>query len=479
MTTQSDNRLHQTFLESSRPHILMITNHGIHQWQVIPGLPDTGGQNIFVNQFTSTLAELGFRVTIVNRGGYPHPLTNELHSGLRYWDEYQRILYIEDDKKEFVRKEDMNEQLPQLLEFLRRFLDKEDSQIDLIISHYWDAAKLGIMLNQTFHHPVKHIWVPHSVGALKKRNMPPETWSSLRIDERIEIEKSLLPLLDGVAATSPVIRQSLKDDYEYVSELFLPPCIDTTRYHPRVVEPEHEVWQFLSRSTGLPIEEIQQCKIVMEVSRTDRTKQKDVLIQAFAKVHRKIPNSMLIVSIDNTEEELAKELWQLIEKSGVQSHIAVIGYEWERLPFLHAVTSVYCTPSIMEGFGMAIQEAAATGVPAVGSNLIPFLTEYLLDNEAKDLAYEGMATGPLKLGEGGIMVQAGDIDGFAYALEVLLTNETLRKNMGERAYHITIPYFTWKHMAVRLFEAIGVELKPQDQIAGQNIGVNYAPTTQP
>lgn len=53
----------------------MITNHGVHEWQVVPGLPDTGGQNVHVNQFTEALIDLGYRVTIVTRGGYPHPVT--------------------------------------------------------------------------------------------------------------------------------------------------------------------------------------------------------------------------------------------------------------------------------------------------------------------------------------------------------------------------------------------------------------------
>ena len=69
---------HETFLASRREHVLMITNHGVHQWQVIPGLPDTGGQNVFVNRFTDDLARLGFKVTIVNRGGYPLLTTGHL-----------------------------------------------------------------------------------------------------------------------------------------------------------------------------------------------------------------------------------------------------------------------------------------------------------------------------------------------------------------------------------------------------------------
>ncbi|MCB0197227.1 MAG: glycosyltransferase [Anaerolineae bacterium] len=456
------NEHHEAFLASNRPHILMITNHGIHQWEVIPGLPDTGGQNVFVNQFTATVADLGFKITIVNRGGYPHPLTNEMRSGLDYQDEHQRILYIEDSKKAFVRKEDMHEQLGQLFEYLKDFLADEGTGIDLIISHYWDAAALGVMLNKALPKPVKHVWVPHSVGTLKKRNMPPETWQKLRIDERIAAEKALIPDLDGIAATSPVIRQALKDDYEYDSNLFLPPCIQTERYHPRAVEAEHEIWSFLSEATGLPINEIRNCKIVFEVSRTDKTKQKDVLIKAFAKVHQKIPNTLLVVSIDDTEVELSTELKTLIKETGIESHTAAIGYEWERLPYIHAISSVYCSPSIMEGFGMAIQEGAATAVPGVGSHLIPFLTDYLLGDETEQVTPKG-ASQPVVIGEGGIMAQGGDVDGFAYALEMLLTDDALRRKMGQQAYEITIPYFTWKHMTMRLLQTIEYDLGPKQQ----------------
>lgn len=456
------NELHQAFRASNRPHILMITNHGIHQWEVIPGLPDTGGQNIFVNQFTATVIELGFKVTIVNRGGYPHPLTNEMRSGLDYQDEYRRILYIEDSKKAFVRKEDMHEQLEELFEYLKDFLVDEVTAIDLIISHYWDAAALGILLNKSLPKPVKHVWVPHSVGALKKRNMPPETWPDLRIDERIVAEEALIPDLDGIAATSPVIRQALKNDYSYDSNLFLPPCIQTERYHPRAVEPDHEIWAFLSEATGLPVNEVRSCKIVFEVSRTDKTKQKDVLIKAFAEVHKKIPNTLLVVSIDDTEVELAGELKTLIKDNGIESHTAAIGYEWERLPYIHAISSVYCTPSIMEGFGMAIQEGAATAVPGVGSHLIPFLTDYLLGDQTEQIMPEGALQAVVK-GEGGIMVQGGDVDGFAYALEMLLTDDELRRTMGQQAYQITIPYFTWKHMTMRLLQTIEFELGPKPQ----------------
>ncbi|NIV12170.1 MAG: hypothetical protein GWN62_13110, partial [Aliifodinibius sp.] len=60
------------------------------------------------------------------------------------------------------------------------------------------------------------------------------------------------------------------------------------------------------------MENIQKCKIITEISRTDKTKRKNILIEAFAKAHQKDPNTFLIVAIDDTEKELSAELKGLI-----------------------------------------------------------------------------------------------------------------------------------------------------------------------
>jgi len=442
---------HRTFLASSRKHVLMITNHGIHQWNVIPGLPDTGGQNVFVNQFTAALAELGFKITIVNRGGYPHPVTDEQRRGLSYKDERQRILYLEDGLQEFVRKEDMDDRIPHLVEFLKTYLDAEGTRADLILSHYWDGLKIGVLYNRTMPERAKHIWTPHSLGAIKKRNVSPHRWASLWVDERIATEKELMKELDSVAATSSKIRRSLEEDYEYTGTiLFLPPSVDTDRFYPREVPNDDAVWEFLSRWSGLSPAEVQECRIVTEISRTAATKRKSVLIEAFAKVEQRvlgmsfIPKSLLVVSVDDNKKELAQRLRRLIRTFGIQNCVATYVPD-DVLSALYAVTDVYCTPSIMEGFGMSAQEAAATGVPVVASDLVPFVTEYLLGAEITEVDVEGNDQ-PLKMGEGAFVVPADDVNGFAYALEILLTNDELRKEMGENGYHATVPYFTWHNI---------------------------------
>jgi glycosyltransferase involved in cell wall biosynthesis len=436
---------------SSRKHVLMITNHGIHQWRVIPGLPDTGGQNAFVNQFTAALAKLGFRVTIVNRGGYPHPVTGERRKGVRYRGDYQRILYLEDGLPDFVRKEDMDERIPYLVESLKRFMDAETDKVGLIISHYWDGAKLGVLYNRTLLQPATHIWIPHSLGAIKKRNVSPQQWPDLRIDERISIERSLMTggELDGIGATSSKIKQSLEEDYGCAGRiLFLPPCVDPERFHPREVPDEDEIWPFLSQRCGLSPEEVRHSKIVTEISRTDATKRKDVLIMAFSVAQRQIPNSLLVVSIDENAGALAGDLEQLIRSLDLQDRVAVVGSISSLLPTVYAVTDVYCTPSVMEGFGMSAQEAAATAVPVVGSHLVPFVSEYLLGD-----GVEGHH--PIRRGKGAVVVQADDVDGFAAALELLLADDDLRREMGANAYRITVPYFTWPHRVAAFLDQIG------------------------
>jgi glycosyltransferase involved in cell wall biosynthesis len=108
----------------------------------------------------------------------------------------------------------------------------------------------------------------------------------------------------------------------------------------------------------------------------------------------------------------------------------------------------------MEGFGMSVQEAAATKVPVVASDLIPFVKEYLLGDETIQISYDGMDDVPMLQGGGAFIVRADDVDGFAEALDRLVDDEDLRREMGERAYDITLPYFTWKNMTARFIETV-------------------------
>jgi glycosyltransferase involved in cell wall biosynthesis len=350
----------------------------------------------------------------------------------------------------------MTEQIPELIRSLEAFIEEVGTPIDLIISHYWDAAVVGEGYRQLANCQIPHIWVPHSLGAIKKRNVSSEKWEGLRIDERLAVERELVRELDGIVSTSPIIRESLEEDYAFSGLMpFLPPCVDPKYFHPREVPKDDDVWAFLSEHAGISSEAIRRSKIITEISRTDWTKRKDVLIKAFAQLQTEIPESFLIVSIDESQEELAAELYNLLDELGVRDRTATLGSVWDILPTLYAISDVYCTASVMEGFGMSVQEAAATGVPAVTSHLVPFATKYLLGKTRDDLSLDEPGD-KVVIGDGAIVVQADNVDKFTEALTTLLMDEDLCKGMGESAYQITIPYFTWETRTRAFLEEIGM-----------------------
>ena len=448
----NDTKIHEAFRASTKKHILMITNHGIHEWKVTPGLPDTGGQNVFVNHLTDELVNLGYKITIINRGGYRHPYAEKELKGLDYKNENQRILYIEDSQQKFVPKEEMLSLIPELVDDLSKYLKQEKSTIDFILSNYWDAAKVGIELNNYLPRKVKHCWIPHSLGTIKKRNSPSWHWEKLRIDERIGVEKKIITQVDKIVSTSSLIEKTLKEDYKYFEDLlFFQPCIDTKRYFPHEVKNESEIWSYLTSNSKLSTNELQKYKIITEISRTDRTKQKDLLIKAFAQVHKKNPDTILVVSIDEKQKELSDELYKLIQILNLEKHVIAVGSIWDLLPDLYAISDIYCTPSRMEGFGMSIQEAAATKIPCIASDLVPFAKEYLLGNQVSIIQNPNFKY-PIEKGKGAFVVKASDVNGFAYAINTLLENANLHKEMGENAYNITIPYFTWESMTQELIK---------------------------
>ncbi len=434
----------------------MITNHGVHEWQVTPGLQDTGGQNVYVNHFAEALMGLGYRVTIVNRGGYPHPTTGRLQTGTSDHSSGQgRILYLEDGTAAFVRKEDMHEQLDQLAESLVQHVEAEPDGYDLLVSHYWDGGMLGRQLARHGHADIPHVWVPHSVGTLKRRNVDPAGWDDLRLDERIAREHEIVASADVVVATSAAIRDALHHDYHRQESLFLPPCVDPDRFRPRSAEECADLGDVLVTRSGRPAKAVPDMRLVLEISRTDATKRKDVLIKAFARVCETTPNAVLAVAIDE-RAPLHDELLALIDTLHLTDNVVVLGSVWEHLPCLYTAADVYCTPSVMEGFGMSAQEAAACRTPVIASDLVPFVSEYLLGPSPVPAGADPVVT----LGDGAVVVPADSVEGFANALRMLLSDEPLRQRMGQAARKITVPYFTWEERTRDLLDRIPLTGEP-------------------
>ncbi len=105
----------------------------------------------------------------------------------------------------------------------------------------------------------------------------------------------------------------------------------------------------------------------------------------------------------------------VIRPSDVQglSDIHVVGHT--EVPEIYlSIADILCLPSYREGFGTVVIEAAAMGVPTVGTNI------YGLSDAIED-------------GVTGLLVPPRDVGQLANALSVLLNDEKLRFGMGEAA----------------------------------------------
>lgn len=456
------------FAKNGRPHILMITNHGIHDWDVRSGLRDTGGQNHYVNALSETLVELGFCVTTMNRGGFPDPLTNEMRRGIHHKGPYQRIVYLEGGGDKFIRKEDLDRSiLGEEANFAARLLKEEGLSIELVISHYWDAAVLANMLREKLGFKAKHLWIPHSIGAMKRENFrgqPTEVTGPLKFSERIAFEKEAMKGIDAVISTSGELSKYLRRDYSREPELFLPPCIDTDLIRPLPPGAGCErILDFLSGGDASLRSRLAGSRSVLEVSRTDRTKRKDVVIRAIAQAAKKHPDLMGLLTISPDAKEVYADLCSLMEEQGVRDRMVFIGMvPREIMSELFALSTVYVTPADQETFGMSIQEAAACRRPIISSDRVPFATEYLLEGERRESIETSFGPAELRWGAGGVVAPSGNHEAFGHALEKLLSDKSLQEKLADGAYRATIPYFTWPNLTRELLQKAQVQI-PADK----------------
>lgn len=95
---------------------------------------------------------------------------------------------------------------------------------------------------------------------------------------------------------------------------------------------------------------------------------------------------------------------------------------------------IFCLPSHEEGFGMALAEAMASGLPAIASDM----------TAAADL---------IESGEDGLVVPAGDERALGDALAVLVSDAELRARLGAAARAKIEGGFTWGHYGDRAMAA--------------------------
>ena len=104
----------------------------------------------------------------------------------------------------------------------------------------------------------------------------------------------------------------------------------------------------------------------------------------------------------------------------------------EELTRLYATASIFFLPTRMEGWGLSIMEAMASGCPIISTPV-------------------GGITELVHSGENGLLVPVGDVHGFAEAIERLLDDKALRDRLCAAAKE-TVKRFSWDVSAEKTIE---------------------------
>lgn len=265
----------------------------------------------------------------------------------------------------------------------------------------------------------KHIWTPHSLGELKDynfRNRPVDVRRWLKFCERRSHERMVSSRTHAFVATSAKIAERLWTHYRVPVEetFYFPPCIDRQVFRPYEDHELSPTYRYLSKISGIAVDRLKAGKIVFETSRMDRTKRKDLLLAAFARILPKYDDLYLFIGGGPSNEIFQMLNNQLRFTEVLEGRAFLTGpIPNEYIGPMFSLADIYATASEMEGFGMCVSQAAAAGTAVVSSDVIPFSIHHVPEYVE--------------------LFSTGDVSEFAKAICRILDNE---KEHKKKAKHL-------------------------------------------
>ena len=170
--------------------------------------------------------------------------------------------------------------------------------------------------------------------------------------------------------------------------------------------------------------------LVVTALRLIKRKSPDLLISAFARVLKVVPDAKLVIAGAGREEDnLSRQLQSL----NITNSAFMVGrLTKEKVAQLMAAADVFVLPSKMESFGLSLLEASAAGVPVVCSNA-------------------GGVPEVFQDGFNALLYPPGDDNAMAKAIICLIQDRELAKKISANAVG-TANRFSWEMTAERTLQ---------------------------
>ncbi len=411
-----------------KDRIMMISTHGYVSANPEFGMPDTGGQVVYVLELSKCLARMGYRVDILTRRFEGQPASEPVSDRVR-------ILRLPCGGKDFIPKEVLCDSIPEWVTNVERYVRGKRLRYAFIDSHYWDAGLAGQALANRLEIP--HVHTPHSIGAWKRDNMdgdPDELEQKYNFRKRVREEKVVYDECDLLIATTPPQRDILTDgDYDAPIEKIkvIPPGYDDTRFFPVSMASRRALKEEL-KIDG---------RTVLALGRMAKNKGYDLLLRAMPSVFERLGDVTLLLAVGSTEpneSEIAQveDLKKLAGTLGIAERVIFRDYipdEW--LADYYRAADVFALSSRYEPFGMTAVEAMACGTPAV-------------------VTTEGGLCEHVTWGLDALYANPFDPEAFGHAIHSALAYPRLARQLAKYGSQIARTRFTWTGIAQQLLGAL-------------------------
>jgi D-inositol-3-phosphate glycosyltransferase len=364
--------------------------------------------NVYVRDLSRELLRRGHRVDVYTRSqdpSIPH-ICNTLGPG-------GRVIHVPAGPEHPYNKHLVYDHLSEFADGVLAQAQADGIHYDVLHSHYWLSGAVARDLRAQWNTPIVHMF--HTLGKMK--NAVAQRPEELEAARRVEVESEVVQFTDAIVAATPVEEEQLVRLYDADPTRIhvISPGVDTERFHPipKRIAKEH---------IGLCPEHC----IILFVGRIEPLKGIDNLLHAIARVAGNRPGlcggrdglCVPIIGGDpdhvHEEDEMVR-LQELRETLGIGDIVTFLGAkDQDTLQYYYSAAEMVVMPSDYESFGMVALEAMACGTPVIASDV-------------GGLAYL------VKEGRTGYRVPARDPEALASKITRLLTDEGLRRRIGQRA----------------------------------------------
>jgi glycosyltransferase involved in cell wall biosynthesis len=175
--------------------------------------------------------------------------------------------------------------------------------------------------------------------------------------------------------------------------------VDLSRF-----KPDADIRNDMRNKLGISVSD----KVILYVGRLNRDKGLLDLADAYADLGKR-HHALHLLVVGPDEEDLRNQIRARANAADSMLHFADYTASPERYM---AAADMLCLPSYREGFGLVLIEAAATGLPTVGSRIYG-ISDAVADNET------------------GLLFESGNVAELTRKIELLVTDTTLAKSLGD------------------------------------------------